>query len=242
MNQLTALPFHVDVPLLFNRLHLEPDSEYADDIRSLAAKGEKAACPKALYGEARIEKMFEDGIQVRGIRFTSRTMTHNLRKTDRIYPYVCTCGAELDAIHVDPDDVFGQFCKEIIKEMALRQAVAALSERVLHEFGLDKKASMNPGSGDRKLWPIEEQKPLFRLLGNVEQAIGVHLTDSFLMLPNKSVSGFFFKTGKEFHNCQLCKRDACPNRQAPFDPVLWKKTLDEQGVDHSGAGDEDLHL
>ena len=80
---------------------------------------------------------------------------------------------------------------------------------------------MNPGSGERSLWPIEEQRPLFKLLGSIETAIGVHLTDSFLMLPNKSVSGFYYKTDKEFHNCQLCKRDHCPNRQKPFDSELW---------------------
>ena len=38
-------------------------------------------------------------------------------------------------------------------------------------------------------WPIEEQQPLFRLLGDTERAVGVRLTDSMLMVPTKSVSG-----------------------------------------------------
>ncbi|MBC8461851.1 MAG: hypothetical protein H8D67_28105 [Deltaproteobacteria bacterium] len=35
---------------------------------------------------------------------------------------------------------------------------------------------------------IEQQKELFSIFGNVEDLIGVKLTDSYLMIPNKSVS------------------------------------------------------
>jgi hypothetical protein len=113
----------------------------------------------------------------------------------------------------------------VIKEMALRQAAMALESRLLAEFKLDKKASMNPGSGDRKLWPLEEQEALFRLLGDVKGSIGVTLTDTWLMIPNKSVSGFYFKTDKAYHNCQLCQRENCPNRRSPFDPDMWKSSM-----------------
>jgi hypothetical protein len=101
----------------------------------------------------------------------------------------------------------------------------ALHARLLDEFKLEKKASMNPGSGDRRLWPLEEQGVLFGLLGNVTESIGVILTESWLMMPNKSVSGFYFKTDKTYHNCQLCQRQPCPNRRAPFDPILWESNM-----------------
>ena len=74
---------------------------------------------------------------------------------------------------------------------------------------------MNPGSlAD---WPIEEQKPLFRLIGDVEVAIGVKLTKNYLMIPTKSVSGIYFPTEITFYSCQLCPRKACDGRNAPYD-------------------------
>ncbi len=225
--------FRVDRDGLFKRLHLEPDSEFAEEVLALATKADSVGRPKAIYDEVMIESKDADGIRVRGIRFASRTLAMNLRNADRIYPYVCTCGAELDAIAIPPEDDFCQFGLDIIKEMALRQAAAALIEKVKIEFGLDKKATMNPGSGDRLLWPIEEQRPLFSLLGDVESAIGVHLTDSCLMLPNKSISGFYFSSDKEFHNCQLCKRDGCSNRHALFDQELWGQSMVEQGLENA---------
>lgn len=225
MSILDRIPFVINRQVLLERLHLEPGTDFADEILALADTAEKTGRPKAIYDMAPIDHNPHDGIVVRGVRFTSVAMARTLKEVDVIYPYVCTCGTELDDITLPDDGGFGRFGLDVIKEMALWQASEALNTQLVREFKLGKKASMNPGSGDRKLWPIEEQAPLFRLLGDVKSAIGVTLTDSSLMLPNKSVSGFYFKTDHEYHNCQLCKRESCPNRQAPFDPILWKDSM-----------------
>jgi len=81
---------------------------------------------------------------------------------------------------------------------------------------------MNPGSGEVEVWPIEQQRELFSLFGDVRKQIGVELTDSFLMMPNKSVSGIQFPTETDFRTCQVCRRKNCPNRVAPFEQGLWK--------------------
>ncbi len=86
------------------------------------------------------------------------------------------------------------------------------------KFALEKISSMAPGSlAD---WPIEEQGPLFKLLGDVETSIGVQLTDSLLMLPAKSISGIFFPTAVSFVSCQLCPRKRCESRKAKYSPKL----------------------
>ena len=82
---------------------------------------------------------------------------------------------------------------------------------------------MRPGSGDASLWPIEQQKALFALLGNVEQAIGVRLTDSCLMVPNKTTSGILFPAEVDFRSCEVCHRETCPSRHAPFNQQLWEE-------------------
>jgi hypothetical protein len=66
------------------------------------------------------------------------------------------------------------------------------------------------------VWPIEQQRSLFALFGDVEALIGVALTESYLMLPTKSVSGVYFETDQSFISCQLCTREACPGRRAKY--------------------------
>ena len=78
---------------------------------------------------------------------------------------------------------------------------------------------MNPGSLPD--WPIQQQRPLFQLLGDPNTAIGVELTASYLMEPNKSVSGIRFPTEERFESCMLCPRQDCPGRRSAYDPELY---------------------
>ncbi len=68
---------------------------------------------------------------------------------------------------------------------------------------------------------------LFALLGDVRSAIGVELTDSLLMVPRKSVSGILFVAEETFASCQLCPRQDCPNRRAPYDAGLFERKYAE---------------
>lgn len=78
---------------------------------------------------------------------------------------------------------------------------------------------MNPGSLED--WPLREQHNLFSLLGDSCEAIGVRLTKSAMMVPLKSMSGIEFESGEKFFNCQLCPREKCPGRRAPYDAQLY---------------------
>lgn len=156
-------------------------------------------------------------------RFVSSVLRANLEPVERVFPYVASCGPELDAVSIAADDVFGQFCWDTIKGMALNVALAHLFNHVKETHALETLSSMNPGSGDVNLWPIEQQQELFAFFGDVQQLIGVVLTDACLMIPNKSVSGIFYSSEFGFESCQLCHRDRCPQRRAPFDPHLWEE-------------------
>jgi hypothetical protein len=72
-------------------------------------------------------------------------------------------------------------------------------------------------------WPLTQQRPLFELLGNPKDTVGVRLTQSCLMVPNKSVSGIRFPTEESFETCQLCPREGCPGRKAPYDSGLYDR-------------------
>jgi hypothetical protein len=56
----------------------------------------------------------------------------------------------------------------------------------------------------------------------------VTLTDSFLMVPTKSVSGIVFPTEVSFESCRLCPRSDCPGRRAKYDPNLWEQRYAEK--------------
>jgi hypothetical protein len=216
------------IPLSFDReefqklTHVDLSAPSARAGAELLEASLSVARPKAIYKVCYIDERDKAGVELEGIRFTSEVLSQNLSEVERVFPYIATCGTELDTMTISRDDVFAGYMLDGLKEMALRQAIHCLRSHLGETYGLDpqRMSTMNPGSGDRNVWPISQQRQLFQLLGDVEPAIGVRLTDSFLMTPNKTVSGILFPTDVPFISCQLCTRRNCPRRRAEYTGVL----------------------
>lgn len=218
---LTAIPVRLDAGSLMERAHIEPDSEDAATFLQLVALAREMAAPKALLAEAFVEERGEETVRIGGYTFTSRMLRANLDRVERVFPFVATCGHEMDLAPLPAEEFLAEFWWDEIKAAVLGCAFDSLHDHLRRRYLLDKSASMSPGSGDADVWPIEQQQALFALFGDVRALIGVQLTPSFLMVPNKTVSGICFPTETDFRSCQVCRREGCPNRAAPFDDALW---------------------
>ena len=222
MEALTDIPFEVDAGSLMKQVHVEPGSDDAREFEALLDGAREIAKPKALYAECFIEARGDGTVTMDGITFTSRTLRKNLDQAERVFPYVATCGRELDQVRLPDGDLLKEFWWDTIKAALLSAARSHLMDHLDRRFRLGRTSTMSPGAGDVDVWPIEQQRELFMLLGDVKGRIGVELTDSFLMIPNKTVSGIRFPTETDFRSCQVCHRENCPGRSAPFDRALWE--------------------
>jgi hypothetical protein len=216
---LDQTPFEVDANRLMQRLHIRPGSAMAREFGVLLAEALPLGRPKTLFGVAYIEERAGDTLTIDGVPFTSHVLAVNLAQVHRVFAYIATCGAELGEWAHGLTDVLHQFWGEEIKIAALGCASQTLATALEAHFAPGKTATMNPGSLPD--WPLREQGPMFRLLGQTD-AIGVTLNESYLMSPNKSVTGLRFATELSYENCQLCPRSDCPGRRAPYDAALWQ--------------------
>jgi len=222
MEVLDSIPFRLDVETVLKQLHQNKGNKYIGAIvQELIEIVRPIAKPKAVYEVSYVENKNEDSVYIDGVRFTSRVLRVNLDKVERVFPYVATCGRELDEIAVPSDDYMKYYCLDVIKEMTLRSAISYLTDYLTRNYALGQMSRMHPGSLED--WPITQQKELFSIFGNVEDLVGVKLTESFLMIPVKSVSGICFPTEIRFESCQLCPREVCSGRRALYDPDLVRK-------------------
>lgn len=223
MIELRDIPFSLDTDRLLHEQRIQPGTANAALFSELVARVQEAGRPKAIYDVAFIEEKAEDSVVVDGVRFTSRALRRNLDPVERVFPFIATCGAEADAVRVPDDDLVQAFWLWTLKGVVLEAAIEHLAEHIRSRYRLTHTAVMEPGSGDATVWPLEQQVGLFSLFGDVEASIGVRLTESLLMIPTMSVSGFHFPTEAEFASCQLCHREACPSRKAPFSDEVWRE-------------------
>ncbi len=208
--------FKLDIENFKKKVRIGDNQELFENLKELLAEVLPIIKPKAIYEVSFVDDRDEQSIKIDGIEFESRILSENLADIERVFPYIVTCGDELEEYIKNITDYLEKYWLDILKEEAMRSAQNYLKKHIIEEYKIGKIASMNPGSGNIDLWPLSEQEKLFSIFGDTQELIGVKLTESFLMLPNKSLSGIYFPTDIEYVNCQKCKRENCPHRKAPY--------------------------
>lgn len=221
MISILDIPFELNIEALQNELNIKPGSEDSESFEELAGLVQELGKPKFLYKASFIDEKNIDSITLEGVTFTSPALRLNLDSIGRVFPYIATCGTEVEEINITSGDILRNYWLNAIKLNLLEISIEYLQGQLDNRYKFSKLSSMNPGSGDVTVWPIEQQLELFSIFGDVEALIGVRLTPSFMMYPEMSVSGIFFPTETSFQNCQLCKRENCHHRRAAFDRQLW---------------------
>ena len=231
------IPFVLDPEALSEKLNIKAGSEYMGTFEGLVGAVQESGAPKALYKVLYIDEKGADTVTLDGVVFTSRALRVNLDGIQRVFAYIATCGTEADQVPIDPGDMLQGYWLHAIKLNLLEIASEYLRTHIKERYQISSLSAMNPGSGEASVWPIEQQVELFSLFGNVEALIGVQLKPSYLMTPDMSTSGFLFPSESTYHNCQLCQREVCPSRKAPFDSRLWAQVSQDDEISDGIDGD-----
>jgi len=227
---LDNIPFQLQFEDVLGRMQLtKKNPSIEGTIHQLIKEAGPVAKPKILYkisyintkNDTKSDTKSGNTVTIDGVEFKSSILKMNLENAARVFPYVITAGRELESIETSKNDIMRVFCLDSIKEMILEQSIAYFETILTKKYALGTTAHMNPGSLND--WPISQQREVFSLFGNVEECIGVKLTESFLMDPIKSVSGIYFPTEVDFKSCMLCTRHPCSKRRAEYNPDLAKK-------------------
>jgi len=184
-----------------------------DDLPELLSLG-------AVYDVLPVQGFHHKTIELEGgFAFEGPLVARALAGAEKVALAVCTIGIALE------ERMTELFSEDPVRAMALDGAgVAALgvvSDAVIaevreiaenHQWGSGMRAQ--PG---QEGWPIQQQKVLFECLNT--DGIGVSLTNSYLMIPRKSVS-FVIGMGPDMRPdavaCDFCsKRNRCPWRVEP---------------------------
>jgi hypothetical protein len=222
MVSLTDIPFGFNTDQLSEQLRIKAGTDHAKLFEDLVSKIQEIGKPKALYKLSFIDEKGKDTITLDGVTFTSLALRKNLDAVERVFPYIATCGTEMDDIEIEQGNMQKKMWIAILKGHLLQTTMQYLGGHLAQHYKVPNVSSMNPGSGDASIWPIEQQRDLFSIFEDVEKHIGVKLTTSLVLVPDMSVAGILFPTETDFQSCQLCHRENCHLRRAPFNKELWE--------------------
>jgi len=219
MEILNPIAVQVDLGAIKKSAHVPEGEEQR--LQSLISAAHSVMTAKAVYKVSYIDAKAEDSVIIGGVLFKSKVLRKHLDKVERVFPYVVTIGKGVEDLEKTSGDALEKYYLDLIGNAAVVKARDHLKSRLSNRYGLRGLSYLGPGQ--LKDWPLEEQKPLFSLLGDVERAVGVTLSDSLLMIPRKSLSGIYFPTEIPFMACQLCPKESCPSRKARYDERLARE-------------------
>lgn len=149
---------------LFRILKMDPgDDEFAGDIRAMFQEASALAVPKGMYALCQVTEKGADFVVAEQIQIKSSLVRKNLDKTDRIVPFVTTCGVELEEWSRTYTDPLEAYWADGIKLLYLHEIRKALSEEIRNRyFPVGDMSVMTPGS--LPAWPLPAQKRCFPCL------------------------------------------------------------------------------
>ena len=218
---LDNIPVKLDVAEVMARLHMRGDTRRIEAmVQELVEMVTQVARPKVMYKVSQVTNADGKKLEVDGVEFTHHIPALNFSRGERVFPYVATCGAEVETIKLPPGNAMKAYCLDAIKNMVLlRSAGDYLQNHLKQTYHLEEISRIAPGEA---MGTTAQQPKLFSILGDVEGSIGVRLNAHNIMVPEKSGSGIYFETAVRIESCQLCPNN-CRGRRAPHDPELFNK-------------------
>jgi hypothetical protein len=144
---------------------------------------------------------------------TGKIITNHLKYSEKAAWYLCTVGEKLPGysrILMEQGDFMEGYVVDVAGNLIVETAmdkIQSILEAKMAEEGMKITNRYSPGYCE---WDIIEQKKLFSLFP--KEFLGVHLTESSLMQPIKTVSGVI-GIGKKVKNnpytCNYCTQQNC---------------------------------
>ena len=190
-----------------------PEERVRDLVLQLRERLVPAATLRYMYQIVEAEKL-----SPRQVRFAGKTFTPEgiicsyLQGMTHALLFVGTAGWEFnrakEALKAE-DDIVSDFIADAIGSVLAETTVARMEQEYDGPWTLSMPYS--PGYCN---WDIREQQLLFSLFS--ERPCGIILSETSLMAPEKSVSGFFAlgeTLQRQPYHCQICKNTKCYKRR-----------------------------
>lgn len=153
------------------------------------------------------------------IIFKSRNIARLLKHCPKVAVFLVTIGSHLEEeSHRLAQDglILHSATMDAIGSAAVEEVICFVQSRIEEMAGTQGLVSslrFSPGYCD---WDITQQEALFRIVSGA--AVGVQLTERYLMIPQKSVSGIIGLGPPDgnvtnYNPCETCKKYDCPGRR-----------------------------
>jgi len=210
MVETLSLRLVLDRPKMMTDLRIRSGSSDRHAFNRLADRAESAAIPRALIMDSTLAETPEDGLTIDGTPFSIEKIRSLTEIPCRVFPFLATCGRELNTIK-EGGSIIESFWLHEIMIKALEGAVNAAIRFVQRASALDAVSLVSPGSFPG--WDIHEQNKIFALFEGHAEHEGINLNSAMMLVPEHSLAGLLVPCREQHDLCALCGSVTCPRRK-----------------------------
>lgn len=191
------------------------DGRLLDLVSSCSEELEHSVTPRSVFRTLPVS-FPKEGVRVGNLSVPGSSLRGHLHGCGEAVLFAATLGTQADMLLMR----YGRI--DVSRAAVLQAAAAALVESFCDEKeekisktaarrGLFLRPRYSPGYGD---FPLSLQKEILAVL-DAQKRIGLSLTDSFLLVPTKSVTAVIGLT-KDSDGCHIAKCMGCSDGNCPF--------------------------
>ncbi len=194
----------------------EPDEKIARLLDKYEPIVRENLRPAYVYRQGKIERT-ENELKICGVSLLGNDIRKHLKGCEMAIIFGATVSAEADKLirQASVTDMAAALAVDALCSAAIEQVCNAAEEEIFADVNAPYRTwRFSPGYGDL---PISHQKELLLAL-NAQRRIGLTVTDSFLLIPSKSVTAVIgICDSAPLHSPQGCKtcrmRENCAFRK-----------------------------
>jgi hypothetical protein len=215
------ITIHREEVLKALQVPINSSDSYVDGLISeFTQKSLELCSPCARYGLFK-NPVFIDNKDLVIENFTfylEKILASSIKKSSSIIFFISTVGSQVEQLSkqlIKDGHLLEGLIVDIIASEIAEEVARLIYERIkvdMEKKGLKITNRYSPGYCN---WPVSDQQKLFSLFKN--ETCGVHLTESSLMVPIKSVSGIIGvgpNVKYQEYFCDKCKMDSCIYRDS----------------------------
>lgn len=176
----------------------------------------RISCPKSVYREFPILHIENNVIDIGAARFESKNLAKNLCGCDSLFLFAATLGIDADT-QIRSYQRRGQMSRAVILDAAATAYIEEYCDHICDEIRMQHpsmhlRPRFSPGYGDLVLQHHND----ILMLTESRKKIGLTLTDSLMLLPQKSVTAIIGLSSEECASetgCKGCSKVDCIYRR-----------------------------
>ncbi len=191
----------------------EPDDVLLSLIERICGEFEKNVTPKSTYRKVSVS-VRNNTVTVDDTDFESKSLSKHLENAKEGIIISATLGVEADNI-IRREMVLGTLNASVAQAVAtamIEDYLDSVCKGLERQYSVSFLPRFSPGYGD---WALNEQTKILNLSGGYKQC-GITLTESYMMLPTKSVTaivGITDRCKNEMSSCENCNKKDCEFRK-----------------------------